>query len=62
MRITHLCSYLVALAVAGVASTAQAQPAGGYRWNVEFGLGFDNSINGGRFRSCSAFGRASEAP
>jgi hypothetical protein len=62
MRITHLCSYLVALAVAGVASTAQAQPAGGYLWNVEFGLGFDNSINGGRFRSCSAFGRASEAP
>jgi hypothetical protein len=46
MRITHLCSYLVALSVAGLASTAQAQPASGYRWSVEFGLGFDNSISG----------------
>ena len=46
MRITHLFSFIVVLSLAGLASTAQAQPASGYRWNVEFGLGFDNSISG----------------
>jgi hypothetical protein len=46
MRTTHLSFILVVLSLAGLASTAQAQPASGYRWNVEFGLGFDNSFSG----------------
>src|SRR5215217_2842297 len=46
MRISHASSLLAVVCLVGMASTADAQPASGYRWNVEFGIGFDNSISG----------------
>ena len=46
MRITHLSSVFVTLSLAGLASTAHAQPASEYRSGVEFGLGRDNSVSG----------------
>jgi hypothetical protein len=46
MRISRPSHFLAALCLIGIASAADAQPASGYRWNVEFGIGFDNSISG----------------
>jgi hypothetical protein len=46
MRISRPSHFLAALCLIGIASAAEAQPASGYRWNVEFGIGFDNSISG----------------
>ena len=37
---------LVIMASLCVASTAHAQAGTGYKWNVEFGIGWDNSISG----------------
>jgi hypothetical protein len=39
-------SSLLAFCLVGIASTAHAQPVSQYRWSVEFGMGFDNSISG----------------
>ena len=46
MRISRPSHFWAALCFIGIASAAEAQPASGYRWNVEFGIGFDNSISG----------------
>jgi len=62
MRFARFACFLLVLAVAliGLASPARAQASGDFRWSVEFGIGFDNSISGNI--NSSGFGRINGLP